>query len=82
VRREADLSVLDRVVVAPSTPAGPLVHARDRVGELALAVLDRGDALGQFTAEAAELLLGGDADRMQALLLALDRNGLALLPAE
>ena len=82
VRREADLGVLDRVVVASRTPARPLIHARNRVGELALAVLHRGDALGQLTAEAAELLLGGDADRVQALLLALDRNGLVLLPAE
>ena len=82
MRGEADLGVLDRVVVASGTPAAPLIHARDRVGELALALLDRGDALGQLTAEAAELLLGGDPDRVQALLLALDRDGLVLLPAE
>ena len=74
MRREADLGVLDCVVVASRTTARPLVHARDCIGELALALFHRGDALGQLTAKAAELLLGGDADRVQALLLALDRE--------
>ena len=82
VCREADLGVLDSVVVAAGAPAGALVHARDRVGELPFALLYRRDALGQLTAEASELLLGRDADRVQALLLAFDRDGLGLLPAE
>jgi hypothetical protein len=52
------------------------------VGELTLALLDRGDALGELTAETTELLLGRDPDRVQALLLALDRERLGLLSTE
>ena len=82
VRREPGLRVLDGVVVAAAATAGAPVHAGDGIGELALALLDRGDALGQLAAKASELLLGGDPDRVQALLLALDRDRLGLLPAE
>jgi hypothetical protein len=58
------------------------MRARDRVGELALALLDGGDAFRQLTPKAAELLLGRDSDRVQALLLALDRDRLGLAFAE
>jgi hypothetical protein len=71
---EADLRVLDRVVVSRRPGAYAASDPRDGVGELALTLLDRPDPLGQLTAEASELLLGGDADRVQAFLLALDRD--------
>ena len=81
VRGETRLRVLERPVVYRSPARGPTDTAYG-VGELALALLDCGDAIGEFAAEAAELLLGRDADRVQALLLALDRERLGLLSTE
>jgi hypothetical protein len=82
VRCEPDLGVLDRVIVAARPATGAAVRARDGVGELALALLDGSDALTQLATKSPELLLGGDPDRVQALLLALDRDGLCLASAE
>ena len=81
VRRQPDLGVLDGVVIA-ARPAAGSVGARDGVGELALALLDGTDPLAQLATKSPELLLGGDPDRVQALLLALDRDGLGLTSAE
>ena len=73
--------MLERPVVYRSSASGPTDTAYG-VRELALALLDCGDAVGELAAEAAELLLGSDADRVQPLLLALDRERLVLLSTE
>ena len=80
VRREPHLRVLERRRRrASTTRPGVAADSADGVRELALARLDRRDALRQLDAESPQLLLGGDADRAQALVLALDRDRLVLL---
>jgi hypothetical protein len=82
VRGEADLSVLDGVVVVRPGSACAAVRLSDRVGELTFALFDGRYAFRQLTTKPPELLLDGDPDRVQALLLALDRDGLCLASAE
>jgi hypothetical protein len=74
--------VRDGVVVATRGANRRAVRVSDRIRELSLALLDGGDALGQLTPQSTELLLGRDANRVQPLLLALDRDGLGLTSAE
>ena len=81
VRGETGLRVLARPVVERSSGRGP-TDTLHGVGELALALLDCGDSVGELTAQAAELLLGRNADRVQTLLLALDRERLGLRSTE
>jgi hypothetical protein len=81
VRGKTGLRMVQRPLVHGSSTRGP-TDAPHGVGELTLALLDRGDTLGELTAQAAELLLGCYPDRVQALLLALDRERLGLLSTE
>jgi len=81
IRGETGLRVVQRPLVYRSSAPGP-TDTPHGVGELTLALLHRGDALGQLATKAAELLLGRDQDRVQALLLALDRERLGLLSTE
>ena len=81
MRRETGLRVLECPVIYRSSARGP-TDAAHGVGELTLALLDRGDALGELSAEAPELLLGRDPDRVQAFLLAFDRERLGLRSTE
>ena len=57
VRREPDLSMLERPVVRAPDPAGAAPRAAYSVDELALSCLDRGDPLSQLESKPAELLL-------------------------
>src|SRR6185436_21162501 len=82
MRCEPDLRVVQRPVVGSRRAARVPAHAADCVRELALAGLDGRDAFRQLRSEPTQLLLGGDADRVQAFLLALDRDRLVLLPTE
>src|SRR5262249_41406581 len=82
MRGEADLRVLNRDVEAHGRATRSPVGASDRIGELALALLDGRDALGQLTTEPAELLFGRDPDGAQPFLLVVDGDRLALLAEE
>ena len=83
VRGEAYLCVRERLVVGSGhLPAGAASRPGEGVCELALPLLDGRHALGELTAKSPELLLGSDADRAQALLLGLDRDGLGVPTAE
>jgi len=82
MRGEADLRVLERPSVEVGNSPGVAPHAGDCVCELALPLLDRGDPFRQLRSQASELLLGSNSYREQALLLALDGDGLVLRLAE
>ena len=76
-RGEADLRVDERLVGAGGKSRHPsAARFRNRVCELPLFLLDGGDSLGQLLAQAAELLLGRDADRSQPIELGIDRDRL------
>ena len=82
MRCEPHLRVLDGGVVGLRRPTRVATDAADGVRELALTRFDGRDALGQLESKSPQLLLGGDADRAQALVLGLDRDRLVLLLAE
>ena len=82
MRCEPHLRVLDGGVVGLRRPTRVATDAADGVRELALARLDGRDALRQLESKSPQLLLGGDADRAQALVLGLDRDRLVLRFAE
>ena len=82
MRREAGLGVFEGLRVARGQVESAPVHCGERISELALPLFDDCDALGQLTTKASELLLGRDPNRSQAVVLALDRDGLELLLPE
>jgi hypothetical protein len=59
-----------------------LSEVRQSIGELSFAPLDSGDALGELGTKPSQLLLGGDANRLESLLLGLEGDGLLISAAD
>ena len=75
--RAERLGVARRQVARATT-----VDTRERIGELALALLDDPDALRELALEPSQLLLRRDANRVQPLLFRPDRGRFVLTTAK